>query len=152
MSIPYSTLEVRVGQIIQSIVAHQEHPIDKSSLMHDLKSMLRDMKQYDVIDIPEFNDVATHDEPVHTINIINSFNNNTINRPVNKMDKINSNMKRIQDASIPFEQCNLYHIKAQNVYGEVYNFYLTSEKYHRNGYPTEGQGINEFITLMLQHN
>ncbi len=90
-----------------------------------------------------------------TVVIHNSGDNPTFNvfsqsRKRDKMSMIEDNLQRLAAEGIPFTRMTTYQVQVDHLH-ETWNFYLTSEKFHRTGLPAEGKGIDNFIALM-KHN
>lgn len=94
----------------------------------------------------------TPNKGTQIVNITNHGDNPTFNaftqtRKKDKMQMIEDNLKRIIEEGIAYDRLTTYHIQVQHLH-EVWNFYLTSEKFHRNGLPEEGRGIEKFIAMI----
>lgn len=97
------------------------------------------------------------EEPNHPASghvIINNPTNTTVNvsigaclPKVDKKQQIERNLLALTKSGIEFKRCSNYHIRTihDNAW---WNFYLTSEKFHPDGEPSENKGIDEFIKMV----
>lgn len=86
---------------------------------------------------------------------INNPINTTINfnlrqqkeEPMSKMELIEVNLLTLANAGVQFDRKSTYHVRVKHN-AVWWNFYLTSEKYHRDGMPSEAKGIENFIKML----